>query len=149
MVTALSRYLQWFAPITADFLNLLIVFFAALVTAVILLLFWQNDTRLKSALQQSEQANRELRALQASLETQVAERTSELRQALIDLEVQATEQARMREALEQRREVILGLSVPVPPVTDAILVMSLVGALDQRRLADVQHRALKARELIV
>lgn len=125
------------------------MFFVTLVTAVILLLFWQNDTRLKTALQQSKQANYELRALQASLETQVAERTSEPRQALIDLESQATEQARMREALEQQREVIPGLSVPVPPVTDTILVMPLVGALDQRRLADVRHRALKARELIV
>lgn len=144
---SLGRYVQLlFEPITDEFLNLLIVLFVTIVTAIILLLFWQNDARLKIALQQSEQANRELRMLQASLETQVAERTRELRQALVELEAQANEQARMREALEQQREVMLGLSVPVLPVTDAILVMPLVGALDQRRLEDAQQRALKAIE---
>lgn len=145
-VTSLGRYVQLFEPITADFLNLLIVLFVTIVTALILLLLWQNSTRLKTALQQSEHANRELRMLQASLETQVAKRTRELRQALVELEARANEQARMREALEQQREVILGLSVPVLPVTDAILVMPLVGALDQRRLEDAQQRALKTIE---
>ncbi|MDW8214982.1 MAG: STAS domain-containing protein, partial [Roseiflexaceae bacterium] len=145
-ITALGIYVQLLEPITGAFLDLLNVFFVAIATAIILLLFWQNNTRLKTALQQSEQANRELRTLQASLETQVAERTRELRQALVELEERANEQARMREALEQQREVILGLSVPVLPVTDTILVMPLVGALDQRRLEDVQQRALKAIE---
>lgn len=145
-ITALGIYVQLLEPITGTFLNLLNVFFVAIATAIILLLFWQNNTRLKTALQQSEHANRELRMLQASLETQVAERTRELRQALVELEARANEQARMREALEQQREVILGLSVPVLPVTDAILVMPLVGALDQRRLEDVQQRALKTIE---
>ncbi|MCS6842075.1 MAG: anti-anti-sigma factor, partial [Roseiflexus sp.] len=65
------------------------MFFVTVATAIILLLFWQNHARLKTALQQSEQANRELRTLQASLETQVAERTRELRQALVELEERA------------------------------------------------------------
>lgn len=52
----------------------------------------------------------------------------------------------MRAALEQQREVILGLSVPVLPITDRVLVMPLVGALDQRRLQDAQQRALKTIE---
>ncbi len=145
-VTALSRYVQLFTPLTVEFFDLLIVFFVTIITAIIVLLFWQNNTRLKTALQQSEQSNHELRTLQAGLESQVAERTRELRQALSELEERANEQTRMREALEQQREVILGLSVPVLPVTDAILVMPLVGALDQRRLDDVQQRALKAIE---
>ena len=145
-ITVLGIYVQLLEPITGAFLDLLNVFFVALATAIILLRFGQNSALLKHALQQSEGANRELRALRAGLEAQVAERTSELRQTLIALEERASEQARMREALEQQREIILGLSVPVLPVTDSILVMPLVGALDQRRLADVQQRALKAIE---
>jgi rsbT co-antagonist protein RsbR len=145
-VTALGRYVQIFEPISADSIDPLIILFVTAITFIILLLFWQNDARLRTALQQSQQANRALQALQAGLEEQVAGRTRDLQHALNELEAQAAEQARMREALEQQREVILGLSVPILPVTDTMLVMPLVGALDQRRLGDAQQRALKAIE---
>ncbi len=145
-VTALGRYVQIFKPISADAIDPLIILFVTAITFIILLLFWQNDVRLRTALQQSQQANRTLQALQAGLEERVAERTRDLQHALNELEARAAEQTRMREALEQQREVILGLSVPVLPITDHMLVMPLVGALDQQRLQDAQQRALKTIE---
>lgn len=143
---ALSQYLAFAAPLPAPLARLLTMFFVPAVTAVILLLFWQSYARLSAALQQSRHANSSLHELQASLERQVAARTSELQRALVDLEAHAAEQARMRAALEQQREAIRELSVPVLPVTDQTLVMPLIGALDTRRLLDLQQRALASLE---
>ncbi|MGQ9894285.1 MAG: STAS domain-containing protein [Roseiflexus sp.] len=79
-----------------------------------------------------------------TLEHRVAERTADLQTALTRVEAQAQEQARLLEEIAQQRQVIRELSVPVLPVTDQVLVMPLVGAIDTERLADIQDRALHA-----
>ncbi|NTU78353.1 MAG: HAMP domain-containing protein [Chloroflexales bacterium] len=83
-----------------------------------------------------------------------------IEQRSVDLEVQyAASEAARSEAeaargaiaaqlvtIEQQREAIRELSVPVLPITDQTLVMPLIGALDTRRLNDLQHEALTALE---
>jgi len=48
--------------------------------------------------------------------------------------------------IEQQREVIKDLNVPVLPISATTLVMSLVGALDTMRLRQLQEQSLQALE---
>lgn len=121
----LGLYLRIIEPIDTEAIKPIIVLFVALATAIALLLLWQNQARLTRALQQSQQTNKELQALKASLESQIAERTRVLQEMLQTLEKQATEERQLRETLLQQQEVILGLSVPIIPVIDQVLVIPL------------------------
>lgn len=151
----LAQYVALFDPIPAPMARALTVLFVPAGTAIIILLFWQSYGRLSMALQQSQRANLALQHLQAGLEAQVDERTQALRIALVEREAYAAEQAQLREALEQQREVVRELSVPVLPVSGDMLVMPLVGVLDSARLAQVQEQALarlaatRARSLLI
>lgn len=112
----------------------------------------QEARRLR---EEARQSATQLAELNMSLETQIAQRTAALQTALHDLEQRAAEQARLLAEIEQQRQVIRELSVPVLPVRDTTLVMPLVGALDTDRLADMQQQALGqiertgARELLI
>ncbi|MFN3373806.1 MAG: STAS domain-containing protein [Chloroflexus sp.] len=117
-----------------------------------------TDSALQEARRLREEARQSaarLAELNASLETQVAQRTSALQTALRDLELRAAEQARLLAENEQQRQVIRELSVPVLPVRDTTLVMPLIGAIDTARLSDMQQHALEqieqtgARELLI
>ncbi|MDW8404396.1 STAS domain-containing protein [Chloroflexus sp.] len=146
IIVVLGTYLHLFPPIEIELLGLPTILVVTLVVAIILLLLWQNYVRLETAIQQSEQANAELRQIRQGLEQQVAQRTNDLRQMINKLEAQFYEQSRMRAALEQQREAIRSLSVPILPVTEHILVMPLIGELDRQRLDDLNQRALAAIE---
>jgi anti-anti-sigma regulatory factor/HAMP domain-containing protein len=87
-----------------------------------------------------------LRDLLADLEQRVADRTVALETALTEVQNRAIEQARLLDENVRQRETILGLSVPVLPVSRQTLVMPLVGALDSARLQMVQEQALRALE---
>ncbi|MBM7844214.1 STAS domain-containing protein [Herpetosiphon giganteus] len=91
-----------------------------------------------------EQNARQLAELNASLEQQVNERTADLETALVKLQERATTQERLLDEIEQQREVIREMSVPVLPVAAKVLVMPLVGALDSERLSRLQENALQA-----
>ncbi len=143
-IVVLGLYIRTIEPIDTEAVKLIIVLFVALATAIALLLLWQNHARLTRALQQSQQTNQELQALKASLESQIAERTRVLQEMLQTLEKQATEERQLREALLQQQEVILGLSVPIIPVIDQVLVIPLIGLIDEHRLQQIQQRALQA-----
>jgi rsbT co-antagonist protein RsbR len=101
---------------------------------------------LQRALQAALGRERELDSLRASLERQVAERTAQLTGALDEVRTQSAAQAALLDTLEQQREVIRELSVPVLPLQRGTLVMPLIGALDSARLRYVQERALAAIE---
>jgi rsbT co-antagonist protein RsbR len=101
---------------------------------------------LQRALQIALGRERELDTLRASLERQVADRTAQLTRALDEVRARSTEQAALLETLEQQREVIRELSVPVLPLQRGTLAMPLIGALDSTRLRDLQERALAAIE---
>jgi rsbT co-antagonist protein RsbR len=81
-----------------------------------------------------------------SLEQRVAERTSELQQALDTREKtlnELRESIHTREALEQT---IQGLSSPVLPVLDGVLAMPLIGVIDSRWAALLTTSLLSAIE---
>lgn len=143
-IAVLGLYLRIIETINTEAIKPIIVLFVALATAIALLLLWQNQARLTRALQQSQQTNKELQALQASLEAQIAERTRVLQEMLQTVEKQATEERQLRETLLQQQEVILGLSVPIIPVKDQVLVIPLIGLIDEHRLQQIQQRALQA-----
>jgi len=88
----------------------------------------------------------QLRSLLSDLEHQVADRTAALEDALSEVQARAVEQERLLAENTAQRETILGLSVPVLPISRHTLVMPLVGDLDSARLQLVQEQALLALE---
>lgn len=91
-----------------------------------------------------EQNAKQLAELNSSLEAQVHERTADLENALMKLQDRASTQERLLDEIEQQREVIREMSVPVLPVAAKVLVMPLIGALDSERLTRLQENALQA-----
>jgi anti-anti-sigma regulatory factor len=98
----------------------------------------------REALAAAAAREQELDHLRQSLEVTVGERTTMMEQALRDAEARADEQAHLLMELEQQRMVVREMSVPVIPVSETILVMPLVGALDTERLRDLQAEALRS-----
>jgi rsbT co-antagonist protein RsbR len=94
----------------------------------------------------AETAAERLEQTNSDLEARVGERTAALQSALGEVETRAAAQARLIEENQQQREMIRDLSVPVLPVSQATLVMPLVGTLDSQRLALAQEQALGAIE---
>jgi rsbT co-antagonist protein RsbR len=125
--------------------GLLIVATSA-VLGLTLLLLWQFSSRLQATLSQARDANTALRAAQAGLEAQVADRTAALHTALAELQARAAAQADLLAALEQERAIVRDLSVPVIPISATTLIMPLVGTLDTSRLEQLQAQALQALE---
>ncbi len=144
IITSLSLYVKIFEPLPVTILNPLLIILVALSMPMLLILMWQNYDRVAKAYQQSEQSYRELQDIREHLEEEVTRRTSALQRALHTLEQQFAEQQQLRLALEQQREVIRGLSVPILPVTNEVLVMPLIGVVDRERLVDINQRALTA-----
>jgi len=93
----------------------------------------------------------DLRGSKGRLEDDVRERTQELRRANEQLAFELEERQRaeaVRAALQEQmirmqREQLAELSTPLIPVTDRIMVMPLVGSMDQERAAQVLETALK------
>jgi len=90
-----------------------------------------------------EQAAAELAQANGALELQVQERTQRLQELLAEAEQRAAVQARLLEENAAQRLTIRDLEVPILPVSRSTLVMPLIGALDDKRLATMQTRALE------
>jgi rsbT co-antagonist protein RsbR len=116
------------------------------VTLLLTLLLDRFGSALRDALANSVEREGQLNSIRASLEQMVAERTSALQTALNEVQVQAEEQARLLEEIENQRATIKELSVPVIPISTTTLVMPLVGALDSTRLQQLQEQSLQALE---
>lgn len=125
-----------------------IFFFATptVITLMLGLLFGYTWSSLGTALQTSQQQNKELTSLRDHLAEQVAARTSELEQALTRMRTQANEQARLLDETTRQRQQIRALSVPILPVSTQALVLPLVGTLDAERLETLRQRTLTAVE---
>ena len=100
--------------------------------------------KLEVARAQIEATAHELNQAKAGLETLVEQRTAELAQALQAMEQHAAEQTRLLHEVEQQRNAIRELSMPVIPVSKSTLVVPLVGVLDTTRLAQLQEETLNA-----
>lgn len=89
------------------------------------------------AVQERESA---LQRLMTSLEQQVEDRTAELRQ-------QGAEQARLQERIiKLQAAALVELSTPLIPITDQILAMPLIGAMDSQRANQVLQTLLSGVE---
>lgn len=106
-----------------------------------------QGTREVAALAQAfNMMTGQLRATVEGLEESVEQRTADLQTALVEVETRSHEQSRLLAELEEQRQVIQELSVPVLPVSKQILVMPLIGAIDSERLVSIQERALHSIE---
>jgi rsbT co-antagonist protein RsbR len=124
----------------------LLILATSVILALTLLLLWQFSSRLRATLIQAQEANAALLMAQTGLETQVADRTAALHTALAELKTRADAQAELLAALEQERNTVRELSVPVIPISATTLIMPLIGALDTGRLQQLQTQALNALE---
>lgn len=115
---------------------------AVILTGLVLARQMQATRNARAASGQLAEAKEALERSNIDLEQRINERTAELRTALNEVETRASEQARLLTELEQQRDLIREMSVPVLPVTDHILVMPLIGALDSARLVQIQAQAL-------
>lgn len=86
-----------------------------------------------------EERERALQGLAASLEQQVEERTAELRR-------EGEERARLQEETVRQAAALLELSTPLIPISDQVLAMPLIGALDTRRMQQVIGTLLRGLE---
>ncbi|MGC9040239.1 MAG: STAS domain-containing protein, partial [Roseiflexus sp.] len=122
---------QWFGTIsTPDPGPFAFITGYTLVVVVISLFLDQFGSALHEALNQAHERERELEALRASLEQQVAERTASLQQTINELRTS--------------QETVRALSAPALPVLPGVLVLPLIGAFDSRRIADLNRVALNA-----
>ncbi|HYF62353.1 MAG TPA: STAS domain-containing protein [Herpetosiphonaceae bacterium] len=144
LMIVVNQAVRVIEPLPATLMRVVNPIGMALTLGVTLGMLWQFHHRLQENLANLRAAHAGLSAANASLESQVAERTSALSQALADVEARSAEQARLLEENEQQRATIYELSVPVLPISANTYVMPLVGALDSERLGQVQERALQA-----
>lgn len=109
----------------------------------------------RRAEEAADTARRSLEKANAHLEAEVSKRTVELRRTLDELGARAAAQEELLAEVTAQREAIREMSVPVLPVSAGTLVMPLIGALDSRRLHELQAQALasveqtRARRLIL
>jgi anti-anti-sigma regulatory factor len=133
-----------FAPAHATPATTIVVF--TLIMGVLGLFFQRFSSSLRVALREALAREQELEQLRAAQAVTIAERTASLEAALQE---SAQREAQLLQALtdlEQQRAAIRELSVPILPVSTDSLVMPLIGALDSRRLQEIQTRALAALE---
>lgn len=123
-----------------------VVGFFVAVTLLVGLLLDRFSSVLREALDNALSRESELQNIRTALETTVEERTAALQAALDEARRRSDEQERLLRENEQQRLTIKDLTVPVIPISAGILVIPLVGALDQRRLQDLQEQSLKALE---
>ncbi len=88
--------------------------------------------------------SQEIRQTQAGLELRVSERTAELEHTLQERSQLLTNLQDSAQAREQLETIIRGLSIPVVPVLEGILIMPLIGELDQHRAAAMTSAILAA-----
>ena len=117
----------------------LISFLGASGMARVLRTVRQAQTQLEASAASLAQSN-------ADLEQRIAERTAALQTALLEVQTQAEDQARLLAENEQQRTTIREMSVPVIPVSDTTMIVPLVGALDSGRLAQLCTQVLQAIE---
>src|SRR5262245_8472772 len=113
-----------------------------LIMGVLSLFLDRFGTSLRDALIAAISRERELEALQASLEATVAERTASLQMAITEVEQREARLAQTLSELQTSRETIREMSSPVIPILPGVLVTPLVGSLDEQRTDSFAHALL-------
>ena len=137
-----SLYVTVFEPTPAAITYTAILGAIAPTAALVVVLLWAFHRRLNETLDQSRETNSALHHARNTLEDQVLARTAELETTLATLRERNDHQATLLQEINQQRQTIRELSVPVLPINADTLVMPLVGALDSQRLQAIQEIAL-------
>jgi|HigsolmetaAR201D_1030396.scaffolds.fasta_scaffold07370_3 rsbT co-antagonist protein RsbR len=120
--------------------------FFCLIFIIVAIFMERFGSAFRQTISLQREREQELEALRSQLEQTVAERTSSLFQALKESEQREEELRRAMSEIDQQRNLIHSLSVPVIPISSNTLVMPLVGTLDSQRLLQVREQALRAME---
>jgi anti-anti-sigma regulatory factor len=89
------------------------------------------------------QATQALEKAYAEIEKRVEERTAELQREIAERKRAQEESAQLQqEVIEAQRRTLQELSTPIIPVMDRIIVMPLIGGIDDMRARDITRRLL-------
>ncbi len=102
-----------------------------------------RNSELEKAREEANLALSELERVNASLESEVFRRTSELQRAKEELELELVERKRTEEERAALQKQIVAMSTPIIPISDHILVMPLMGLVDEERADFVMNQALR------
>ncbi len=119
--------------------------FACLV-AFVLVIVCVFRRALQLELQESLAREADVRKVRDMLQTQVAEQTSELQNALNEQTAQSNQLAETLAALKQSEATVQQLHAPIIPVIAGVLLVPLVGALGRDRTESLASRVLGAIE---
>jgi len=106
-----------------------------------------QNARLYEAVEQElaehKRADEALQQAYAEVESQVEERTAELRREVVERERAQQDSARLQqEVIEAQKQAIQELSTPVIPVMERIIIMPLVGSIDSERARNITRGML-------
>lgn len=91
-----------------------------------------------------KRAEEALRAAHAQMERRVEERTAELTRTNAVLEAEIGERERAEAKVRKQQDVIRELSTPVLPVSQGLLIVPVIGAVDSSRAAQLTEQLLRS-----
>jgi anti-anti-sigma factor len=98
---------------------------------------------IQQGRQELEQSSFALKQVNSELEQRVAARTHDLQQ-MVDSQYQLTNELQQSLAAQQElNRVIASLSLPIIPIDDHVLVVPIIGTVDQQRLQAIQQSLLQ------
>ncbi|WP_437808761.1 response regulator [Sorangium sp. So ce1078] len=103
----------------------------------------EKNLELERARAQVAEAAEELRRGKEALDLEVSRRTEELSAAKTALEAELEERRRAEAERLVLQQQILEMSTPIIPISDRILVMPLIGLMDEERAGRVLEAALR------
>lgn len=112
-------------------------------TGVLCVLFYLFANSLRQVLITVLHRERDLHTLSVSLEQQVTNRTAALQQSLYTVEQREQHLADTLGKLQMSQETIRSLSAPIIPVLSGVLVVPLIGALDNSHIERLTYNLLE------
>ncbi len=106
--------------------------------------FLQAVANVLAAAIQRKQAEEEIARTHAELEMRVQERTAQLERAKAVLEAEIAERLRAEQEITRQQEAIRALSTPVLQVRERLLIVPMIGAIDQARARQMTGQLLQA-----
>ncbi len=91
-----------------------------------------------------KRAEEALRAAHGQMERRVEERTGELTRTNAVLQAEITERERAEAEIRKQQDVIRELSTPVLPVSQGLLIVPIIGAIDSQRAAQLTEQLLRS-----